>query len=70
MISEALFKCLSDWGIVNKIGTLIVDNANANDVTLRNLKQTFSARKKLSIDGKLFHARCCAHIINLCVRDG
>lgn len=70
VISEALFKCLNDWGIVDKIGTLTVDNAKANDVALRNLKQTFSVRKKLSIDGKMFHARCCAHILNLCVKDG
>ncbi|XP_074373019.1 zinc finger BED domain-containing protein RICESLEEPER 2-like [Apium graveolens] len=70
MISEALFKCLNEWGIVDKIGTITVDNAKANDVALRNLKQTFSVRKKLSIDGKLFHARCCAHILNLCAKDG
>lgn len=70
VISEALFKCLSEWGIIDKIGTLTVDNAAANDVALRYLKQTFSLRKKLSIDGKMFHARCCAHILNLCVQDG
>ncbi|XP_074337102.1 zinc finger BED domain-containing protein RICESLEEPER 2-like [Apium graveolens] len=70
VISEALFKCLNEWGIVDKIGTITVDNAKANDVALRNLKQTFSFRKKLLIDGKLFHARCCAHILNLCVKDG
>ncbi|XP_074327567.1 zinc finger BED domain-containing protein RICESLEEPER 2-like [Apium graveolens] len=42
----------------------------ANDVALKNLKQTFSVRKKLSIDGKMFHAHCCAHILNLCVKYG
>ncbi|KAK1394163.1 zinc finger BED domain-containing protein RICESLEEPER 2-like [Heracleum sosnowskyi] len=56
VISEALFKCLNEWGIIDKIGTLTVDNASANDVALRYLKQTFSLRKKLSIEGKMFHA--------------
>ena len=70
IISEALFKCLDEWGIVDKIGTLTVDNAAANDVALRYLKQTFSVRRSLPIEGKMFHARCCAHILNLCVQDG
>ena len=70
VISEALFKCLNEWGVLDKIGTFTVDNAKSNDVALRNLKQTFSVRKKLSIEGKIFHARCSAHILNLCVKDG
>ncbi|XP_074352561.1 zinc finger BED domain-containing protein RICESLEEPER 2-like [Apium graveolens] len=70
IISEALFKCLDEWGIIDKIGTLTVDNAAANDVALRYLKQTFSVRRSLSIEGKMFHARCCAHILNLCMQDG
>ncbi|XP_074360856.1 zinc finger BED domain-containing protein RICESLEEPER 2-like [Apium graveolens] len=69
IISEALFKCLDEWGIIDKIGTLTVDNAATNDVVLRYLKQTFSVRRSLSIEGKMFHARCCAHILNLCVQD-
>ncbi|XP_074346882.1 zinc finger BED domain-containing protein RICESLEEPER 2-like [Apium graveolens] len=70
IISEALFKCLNELGIIDKIGTLTVDNVAANDVALRYLKQTFSFRRVLSIEGKMFHARCCAHILNLCVQDG
>ncbi|XP_017233237.1 zinc finger BED domain-containing protein RICESLEEPER 2-like [Daucus carota subsp. sativus] len=31
VISEALLKCFNEWGIIDKIGTLIVDNAAAND---------------------------------------
>ncbi|KAL8100696.1 hypothetical protein AgCh_032813 [Apium graveolens] len=45
IISEVLFKCLNEWGIIDKIGTLTVDNAAANDVALRYFKQTFSVRR-------------------------
>lgn len=44
------------WEIVDKIGTLTVDNVAANDVALRYLKQTFCVRRKFNIDGKMFHA--------------
>lgn len=48
-----------------------VDNAKANDVALRILKDMFNIRKTtLQIEGKLFQVRCCAHILNLSVQDG
>lgn len=70
VIAETLSRCLSEWGIDEKIGTIVVDNAKDNDVALRNLKDNFSIRNPLPVEGKLFHARCCAHVLNLCVQDG
>ncbi|KAF7152959.1 hypothetical protein RHSIM_Rhsim01G0135900 [Rhododendron simsii] len=71
IISDALYKCLVDWNIENKVATITVDNASYNDVALRNLKSTFQLlKKKLPLDGKLFHVRCCAHILNIMVQDG
>lgn len=62
---------LTDWEIVDKIGTVSVDNARANDVTLRILKDMYDIRKtSLPIEGKIFQVRWCAHILNLCVKDG
>nr|XP_027067636.1 zinc finger BED domain-containing protein RICESLEEPER 2-like [Coffea arabica] len=49
---------------------MTVDNASYNDVCIRRLREDFSLRKRLSIGGKIFHVRCCAHILNLLVQDG
>ncbi|XP_071933869.1 zinc finger BED domain-containing protein RICESLEEPER 2-like [Coffea arabica] len=69
-IADDIFKCLTDWGIESKIYTVSVDNASNNDSALRCLKDTFSRNKCLLAKGKLFHVRCCAHILNLMVQDG
>ncbi|XP_057461082.1 zinc finger BED domain-containing protein RICESLEEPER 2-like [Actinidia eriantha] len=70
IIADALHKCFINWGIENKVSTTIVDNAKYNDTCLRILKDSFALKKKLPLDGKIFHVRCCAHIVNLLVQDG
>ncbi|XP_022032825.1 zinc finger BED domain-containing protein RICESLEEPER 1-like [Helianthus annuus] len=69
-IYDCLFKCLKDWNIEMKVATLTVDNAKTNDVVARKLMDNLNLQKKLPLDGKLFHVRCCAHILNLLVQDG
>ncbi|XP_024626091.1 zinc finger BED domain-containing protein RICESLEEPER 2-like [Medicago truncatula] len=69
-IADAIFKCLKEWGIENKIFSVSVDNAYYNDRCLKELKVLLSRHQKLVLDGKLFHVRCCAHILNLLVEDG
>ncbi|XP_027174346.1 zinc finger BED domain-containing protein RICESLEEPER 1-like [Coffea eugenioides] len=69
-ISDAVFKCAKEWGIEGKIHTIFVDNASNNDVAVRLLKDDFGRCKKLLGRGKLFHVRCCAHVLNLMVQDG
>ncbi|XP_021980631.1 zinc finger BED domain-containing protein RICESLEEPER 2-like [Helianthus annuus] len=69
-IYDCLFKCLKDWNIETKVATLTVDNARTNDVVARKLMENLNLQKKLAIDGRLFHMRCCAHILNLLVQDG
>ena len=69
-VADAIFKCLKAWGIEDKVFSVSVDNASYNDSCLRNLKDNLSLNNKLVLDGKLFHVRCCAHILNLLVQDG
>ncbi|XP_050888662.1 zinc finger BED domain-containing protein RICESLEEPER 2-like [Lathyrus oleraceus] len=69
-IADVIFKCLKDWGIENKIFSVSVDNAHYDDRCLKELKVLILMHRKLVLDGKLFHVRCCAHILNLFVQDG
>jgi hypothetical protein len=49
---------------------LTVDNASANDVGIDRLKRRLLSRGHLVMNGKYIHMRCCAHILNLVVKDG
>lgn len=52
------------------MSSITVDNATYNDVALKNLKATFELlNKKMLFEGKIFHVRCCAHIVNIMVQD-
>ncbi|KAG8655564.1 hypothetical protein MANES_04G059444v8 [Manihot esculenta] len=70
VICDVLQKCLVKWGIEDKVWTISVDNASYNDVAIRMLKDNLVYNNSLALYGKLFHVRCCAHILNLLVQDG
>ncbi|KAI3762461.1 hypothetical protein L1987_52891 [Smallanthus sonchifolius] len=69
-IADGIYKCLKEWEIEGKIFSIYVDNASYNDRAVSTLKANFSRVKKLPCGGRLFHVRCCAHILNLLVKDG
>ncbi|KAL0325096.1 UNVERIFIED_CONTAM: hypothetical protein Sradi_5078900 [Sesamum radiatum] len=69
-IANAIWRCLEDWGIESKIHTISVDNASANDSTIENLKIYVRNKRRLLCEGRLFHVRCCVHILNLIAQDG
>ena len=56
-----------DLGIRDKIFTITLDNASNNDVAIQRLKRFWQIKDD---HAKLFHVRCCAHILNLIVKDG
>ena len=56
-----------DLGIRDKIFIITLDNASNNDVTIQRLKRFWQIKDD---HAKLFHIRCCAHILNLIVKDG
>ncbi|XP_038679468.1 zinc finger BED domain-containing protein RICESLEEPER 2-like [Tripterygium wilfordii] len=68
-IGRLIERCLSDWGI-ERVFTITVDNASANDGAIRYVARQLRHWKTLLFEGNLLHMRCCAHIINLIVSDG
>ncbi|XP_031120389.1 zinc finger BED domain-containing protein RICESLEEPER 2-like [Ipomoea triloba] len=69
-VCDAIYKCLQEWSIEEKVWTITVDNASYNDSAVRLLHDSLSFHTNLPLDGKLFHIRCCAHILNILVQDG
>ncbi|XP_078154759.1 zinc finger BED domain-containing protein RICESLEEPER 2-like [Carex rostrata] len=69
-ISDAILESLKKWGILNKIGTITLDNASNNDKVALILKSNFEVTGMLHFNGCFFHVRCCAHVLNLIVQVG
>ncbi|KAK9690066.1 hypothetical protein RND81_09G102300 [Saponaria officinalis] len=57
---------LKEWGIENRIMSMTLDNASANNSMVESLKPYLN----LMANGEYFHVRCCAHILNLIVQEG
>ncbi|GKD54849.1 zinc finger BED domain-containing protein RICESLEEPER 2-like protein, partial [Tanacetum coccineum] len=67
-IGNLVYCCLQEWGITH-VFTVTVDNASSNDGAIRKLRTLLKGPNAI-LDCKYLHLRCCAHIINLVVRDG
>ncbi|XP_062080631.1 zinc finger BED domain-containing protein RICESLEEPER 2-like [Humulus lupulus] len=68
-LTDTLSSCLSEWNIEDKISTVTVDNCTTNDAMIPLLKEKFNSNCFI-LKGKLLHMCCCAHILNLIVKDG
>ena len=45
-------------------------NENANDSCIKILKDNFASNERLLYNGRLFHVRGCAYILNITVQHG
>ncbi|KAI5440522.1 hypothetical protein KIW84_010125 [Lathyrus oleraceus] len=68
-LCAALVKCLMDWNINTKLSTITLDNCSTNDAVIDKIKEKLHLSTLLR-DGYLLHMRCCAHMLNLIVKDG
>jgi hypothetical protein len=69
VIAEELAEALLEWNLDEKLSTVTVDNCTSNDKAIELLVKKLGA-DKLMLQGTLLHMRCCAHILNLIVKDG
>ena len=68
VLAQELMDALTNWNIETKISTIMVDNCNSNDGMISIISSKLST--ELLLDGKFLHMRCCAHILNLVVKEG
>ncbi|KAL2905793.1 putative AC transposase [Bienertia sinuspersici] len=61
---------LNEWDIEKKVFSITLDNASANDKMVEKLRKDVHSSSPLPLDGKYFHIRCAAHILNLIVQKG
>jgi hypothetical protein len=71
-IAEQLINTIVEWKIIDKVGTITVDNTSSNDVAVNWVCSVLAKQSKAppEMSGQYFHVRCAAHIINLVVKDG
>ncbi|WOK98764.1 AC9 transposase [Canna indica] len=68
VLAEKMIESLTQWNIETKMSTITVDNCSSNDGMIRFVQEKLSNESLLQ--GKFLHMRCCAHILNLIVKDG
>ena len=68
-IGQLIESCLIGCGI-EKVFTIVVDNASPNQVALDYMWDKIGNWKELVLNGAFLHMRCCCHILNLIVKDG
>ena len=70
VLSDVLMDFLLDWNIDRKVSTIMVDNCSSNDEMINILVEKLSLSDSLLLNGKIFHMRCAAHVLNLIVKEG
>jgi hypothetical protein len=67
---NTMLKTLIEWSIEDKVFAITLDNASNNNNFVSALKENIVGKHLLLAEGKFFHCRCAAHVINLIVQEG
>ena len=67
---EVLSDVLLDWNMDRKLSTITMDNCSSNDDMIDILSEKLSSSGSLLLNGKIFHMRYAAHVLNLIVKEG
>ena len=68
VLCKVLVNYLMDWNLDNKLYILALYNCSTNDL-LESLIVNNLSSSDLWMDGKFLYMCCCAHILNLIVKD-
>jgi hypothetical protein len=63
-----LLPVLQDYGVVQKLGSIICDNATSNDKLCRTMSIYLHEKEEIQWDFTTRRIRCIGHIINLAVQ--
>ena len=69
VLCDKLMGSLLELNIERKLSSITVDNAATNDRMIDFMLLALD-KNDLILGGQKFHVRCCAHILNLIVKDG
>ena len=67
-MAEAVLKVVNEYGIEDRLGYFMMDNASANDTLVSEIAYAL-AEKGIEFDSDTHRLRCIAHTINLSVKD-
>ncbi|GMH09702.1 hypothetical protein Nepgr_011543 [Nepenthes gracilis] len=67
--SEVVIKCLMDWDIERRLFCMTFSDLFTGDNIVSRLKDHLSQNRPLLSNGRLFDARCAAHVLSLLVED-
>jgi hypothetical protein len=65
---ETLLPVLQDYGIVQKLGSIVSDNATTNDTLCRTIGSYLLEQERIDWDPDFRRIRCTGHVINLAVQ--
>ena len=68
-ISKLLLECLVDFNLDERVSIISIDNSTTNDGVIDASLEKLGFIT-LSLECRFLYMRCCAHILNLIVKDG
>ncbi|KAL5157698.1 putative AC transposase [Glycine soja] len=69
VLAEIIIEHFFEWNLDRKVSTITVDNCSTNDAMIPKILSKFGCSSFI-LEGTYFHMQCCAHILNLIVKDG
>lgn len=69
ILSEAIIKSLTDWGIDRKLFSMTFDDCSASEIMVFRVKDWLFQNRSLLMGGDLFDVRCFTHLLKSIVQE-